>query len=143
LFHGVVRVLWTEELVTLTRAVSYSGTKEELILESVAGMLSLVAEERLLDLDTESEWLAEEIEKMRGRIAADFNGDMPWEEVPPQWKKVLKYVANGAQIRGIRITLKQEQIPSYQDIMALYMAEVIEKAEGIDLDATSDEAPWF
>jgi hypothetical protein len=136
-------VLWSDEFVTLTRAFNCNGTKEELILASVGGMLSLVPEGKMLDLHTESEWLVEEIEEMKGHIAAGFSGDISWGEVPAQWKNVLEYISNGSLIRGTDITLKQEQISSYQDIMALYMVEVIEKAEGLHLDATPDEAPWY
>jgi hypothetical protein len=47
----------------------------------------------------------------------------------------LEYVSNGTQVRGIQVSLKQEQIPSYQGIMALYMAEIIEKGEEARLDS--------
>jgi hypothetical protein len=142
LFHGVVVIVWSDELAMLTRAANYNGTKEELILSSVAGMMSLVPEGRTLDLHTESQWLVTEMEKTRGHVAADFSGELSWVEVPAPWKKVLEYVSNGSQVRGIQITSKQEQIPSDQDIMALYMAEMIERAEGEHLDAIPDEAPW-
>jgi hypothetical protein len=94
LFHGVVGIMWSGDLITLTRAVSYNGTKEELILSSVAGMLSLVPEGRKLELHTESEWLVTEMEKMRGHVDAEFSGALPWDDVPHQWKKALEYVSN-------------------------------------------------
>jgi hypothetical protein len=125
-----------------TRAVSCNGTKEELILSSVGRTMSLVPEGMMLELHTESEWLATEMEKMRGHVAADFAGEMSWDEVPEPWKRVLEYVSKGTQVRGIRVMLKQEQISSYQGIMALYMAERIEKAEGACLGAVPDEVPW-
>jgi hypothetical protein len=45
--------------------------------------------------------------------------------------------------RALQVTLKEENIQSYQDVMALYMAEVIERAEVTHPNATPDEAPWF
>jgi hypothetical protein len=48
-----------------------------------------------------------------------------------QGKRVLEYVSKGVQVRGIQVTLRQEQIPSYQDVMALCMSEIIEKAKGL------------
>jgi hypothetical protein len=41
------------------------------------------------------------------------------------------------------LTLKQEQIPSYQYIMEVYMREVIERAEEFHPDSLPDEAPWI
>jgi hypothetical protein len=140
---GVVGIMWSGDLVTLIRAVNYNGTKEEQILSSVAGMMSSVPEGRKLDLHTESEWLVAEMEKMRGHTDAEFSGDLSWEDVPHQWKKVLEYVSNGIVNRATQITSKDENIQSLQDIMVLYMGEVIEKAEETRPDATPDETPWF
>jgi hypothetical protein len=67
---------------------------------------------------------------------------LAWKDVPEPWRKILEYISNGSQVHGMLVSLKQEQIPSYQDIMVLYMAEVIEKAEEARLDARPDDTPW-
>jgi hypothetical protein len=80
------------------------------------------------------------MEKMEGYIRAEFSGDMSWEDVPHQWKRIFGHLNKATVGRGI--SLKQESIQSYQDIMELYMAEMIEKAEGVRLDANLDVVPW-
>jgi hypothetical protein len=109
MFHGVVGIVWSDELVTLTRAAGHNGVEEESIMSSVAGMMSLVPEGRMLELHTESEWLAAEMEKMRGHAAVDFSGDLSWDEVPAQWKRVLEYVSNGSQVRGIHVASRERR----------------------------------
>jgi hypothetical protein len=105
-------------------------------------MLSLSPIGISLDLHTESEWLASDLEGLTGHADSGFSGGLSWDEVPIQWKRVLEYTVEEPQSRRLMISLKQEQIPSYQDIMSLYLDEMIEKAEGCRLDATPDEAPW-
>jgi hypothetical protein len=84
LVHGVVGIVWSDGIATLSRAANYNGTKEELVLAHVALLMGLVPEGEKLELHTESEWLATEMEKMREHEDADFGGDMSWEQLPVQ-----------------------------------------------------------
>jgi hypothetical protein len=66
------------------------------------------------------------MERMRGHVDSGFSGEMSWDDVSEPWKKILEHVTHG---RGIEIKLKQEEIPSYHEIMVEYMKEGIQGTE--------------
>jgi hypothetical protein len=82
LHHGVVGVVWSDGIATLTRSANYNCTKEELILAHVERVMSLVPEGETLVLHTESHWLASELEKFLGHARDNFSGDLSRDDVP-------------------------------------------------------------
>jgi hypothetical protein len=99
----VVGVVWSDD--------NNNGSKEWLYVSSVAAMLSLVPVGGTLEVHTESDWLADEFEKLKGHADEGFSGDLSWDDVPAQWKGVLKYTLEGPEVRRLNIVRKQEQIP--------------------------------
>jgi hypothetical protein len=113
-----------------------------MILASVLALMGMVPDGEKLELHTESGRLAGEWEKRKGHAAAEFSGDLTWENIPHPWKLILEYLSKGTRDRGIDIKLKQELIPCYQEIMEEYVKEVIERDEMFHPDSTPNEAPW-
>jgi hypothetical protein len=108
LFHGVTGVVSSDEYVTLSRSVGYNCNDENMLLANAAAMMSLVPQGQLLALHTCSSWLATEFQKMIGHVECQFSGKMSWDEVPPEWKKILEYVQNKDEVSGISIKNRQE-----------------------------------
>jgi hypothetical protein len=57
----------------------------------------------------------------KGHAAAEFSGDLSRESMPPHWKRVIEQLKSGTRGKGLDIQLKQETVPSYQEIMEEYM----------------------
>jgi hypothetical protein len=124
LLHGAVGVVWSDNCVTMTRAVARNGSKRDLLLANAAQMMSLVPLGRTLELHTCSNWLAGELAKMVGRVACHFSGELSWGDVPLNWKRILEHVLDGSG-RGLMMKAEEEEIPSYLEIAKTYCAEKI------------------
>jgi hypothetical protein len=54
LYHGVTAVIWSDECVTMSRAVDHRVSRRDLLVSNVAQMMTLSPEGRTLELRTSS-----------------------------------------------------------------------------------------
>jgi hypothetical protein len=142
LFHGITGVVWSEDHVTMTYSTDYNCSKKQLIVARLAAMVSLIPIGQVMELHTSSSWLNTEFGKLEGHVASEFSGYLSWVNVPQEWKKVLEYLMNQNEPRGLIIKFREDGIPSYEEVAREYLMEMIEKSKGRYPYVELDVAPW-